>query len=318
VNRNRIDIDSSNRSVRFVRIAIWVVVVSLIVWAAYARYVQGLGWAEWTGFGEYTPPDPNTERAKTLWDVLELLIVPLALALAAWGLNRSEKQTEREIAAEQRKQDLQIEKRRRKQDLEIAAQQRKKDRYIAKERRYDTTLESYFDRMTTLLLDEGLRESEPGDEVRKIARTRTLAVLRRLDGKHRAEVLQFLIDTGLTSGQHFVPPSDEIPPIISLQGAILTSIDLQGAYLRMANLSGADLRKANLRKAYLTGIVLNKADLREADLKEANLRFAVLRGAKLQRADLRGADLQGVDLRGIDLNDTKVYEEDLEKAILEY
>ena len=59
----------------------------------------------------------------------------------------------------------------------------------------DERLEAYFDRMTTLLLDEGLDGAlEKGDrEVRVLAETRVLATLEALDAAHKRQVMLFLV-----------------------------------------------------------------------------------------------------------------------------
>jgi hypothetical protein len=228
------------------------------IWAGYAHFVLGYVWLPYTGF-----------KDKTIWDLLELIIVPAALAFGALWLNHNERKNEREIAAQQRRQDL----------------------VIARERRYDTTLELYFDRMTALMLEESLGESTPYDSVRNIARIRTLAVLRRLDGDHKAEVLQFLCESGLISRD----------PIVDLTGANLKEADLRGATLNEVDLSGVNavevkLNKARLRKANLRGIVMSDSDLSEADLTGADLELARLERVKLRKTTLTDANLYGTNL----------------------
>jgi methionyl-tRNA synthetase len=49
------------------------------------------------GFEEYTPPTPETERAKTLWDLGELCLVPLALGLGATAFAFLQNKREREL-----------------------------------------------------------------------------------------------------------------------------------------------------------------------------------------------------------------------------
>ncbi len=98
---------------------------------------------------------------KYLWDWLELLIIPFVLALGALWLERSERISDRKIAAERRED----------------------DKKIAEDQQREAALQAYIDKMTELLLDKEhpLRKSKPNDEVRVVARTRTLATLRKLD-----------------------------------------------------------------------------------------------------------------------------------------
>jgi uncharacterized protein YjbI with pentapeptide repeats len=118
--------------------------------------------------------------------------------------------------------------------------------------------------MSTLLLEKGLRESAPGAEVRTIARARTIAALRVLDGDRKGALVQFLHESSLIHDDAIVDLSGA-----DLQGANLFLADLHGASLFLANLSGANLCAADLRGADLDGANLGKADLGEALLQNA-------------------------------------------------
>lgn len=267
-----------------------------IVIIAVCGYV--FGW-EWTGL---TKP-----KQRTFWDWLSLLIVPLVLALGGYLFNRSES--------------------RRTQD--VAERQRAADRQIADQRGQDDALQAYLDHIGELLLDKDkpLRHSEEGDEVRTLARARTLTVLRRLDSERKGRVLQFLYESGLIAKDHVV---------LDLKGADLSGAFLFQANLKRSNLSGANLFQANLgganlsgadlsgavlalgtlgttdlSDADLSGAILNRADLNVANLKQTNLSGAYLIGAGLFKADLSEADLTRADLRGAYLRDAHVTEEQL-------
>jgi uncharacterized protein YjbI with pentapeptide repeats len=282
---------------------------------------------KWTGFPKRTP-----------WDWVDLLIVPIVLALGGYLFTRSENRRAQRIAERQR--DV---------DREIAQQQAETDRRIAEQRSQDDTLQAYLDQMGQLLLDKDrpLRESKEGYEVRTLARAWTLTVLTRLDGERKARVVQFLHESGLLAKR--LGPDESATGVVYLTGAnldnanlsqvtlgdarggvILSNANLRGAnlsntYLGGAHLDGADLRKATLRGATLTGADLSKADLRGADLggtniqivgehthlTEANLRgadlgYADLSNAYLGYVDLRDANLRGANLRGAALNGAKL------------
>jgi uncharacterized protein YjbI with pentapeptide repeats len=228
-------------------VAILFVLLAWITWETYRRNNLGLG-------------------EKTYWDWMELLVIPVVLATGAWWLNKSERENEREIAEKNRKE----------------------DREIADERRNQSTLEAYFDRMVELLLEHDLMDNESEREVLStIARTRTLAVLRSLDGRRKGHVVQFLYESGLIGPDRVV---------VNLRGA-----DLRGANLIGANLARANLEHSNIVRAALCGADLSKADLNEADLTEADLTGACLvqtklRGANLRRANLHRARLSKADL----------------------
>ncbi len=173
-----------------------------------------------------------------------------------------------------------------------AAQENLQQQQQAEEQRaQDEALQAYIERMGNLVLDEGLLTSQEDEEVRTLARARTLTILGRVDGARKRSVVQFLYESQLIQKDK---------PIVSLSGADLTDADLSGADLR-----GADLRVAELTDADLSDADLRGADLRVAALRRANLSRAVLFDADLSHARLRGADLSGI--RGVtpeELEDT--------------
>ena len=122
--------------------------------------------------------------------------------------------------------------------------------------------------MAELLLEKGLRNSQPEAEVRKVARTRTVSTLIQLDGKRARTIFVFLGEAQLTEGTD---------PILSFENA-----DLRNAKWSWGDLSGFNLRGADLR-----GADLSRADLRGADLSRADLSGAKLSGAHLSGAELR-------------------------------
>ena len=233
-------------------------------WALYPDAVRILE----TGFAD-----------KTLWDWMDLLIVSVVLTFGVLALNYSQRKNEQAIAKESREQ-----------DRDIAEKNRETDREIARDRQYQTTLETYFDRMADLLLKENLRNSGEGDEVRSIARTRTLAVLRSLDAERVGAVFRFIDDA-------------ELKDVISLKGGNLMEVKWMGADLYGATLSDAFLFGATLSDAFLFGATLSDAHLSWAHLDGAHLDDANLSGALLLRAHLRGADLDKANLDGADLSE---------------
>src|SRR6266699_3359775 len=224
------------------------IIVLFIAFLAFTLAVHWLGW-DWTGFAGYSPPTPQYQHGKTLWDWLQLLFIPILLAIGGYWFNQIQKS----------------------RDESAAAQRDKTEREIAADNQREVALQAYLDKMSELILEKKLRDSAEEDEIRKIARVRTLTVLRRLDPIRKASVIQFLHESGLINKDK---------RIINLRGA-----DLRGAILSRADLSGADL----------SGDDLNGADLSGTDLSGANLSRANLSGADLSETDLIGADLSGAD-----------------------
>lgn len=332
----------------------------------------------WTGFNGYNKVTTTTEipssppkitrteeyqPGKSLWDWMTLFIVPGVLALGAFILNRAQ-QDRADKAAQTDKQ----------RDKEVAERQAELERNSREDNQREAALEAYLDKMSELLLKEHLGElktesKEPTsveqnpevkleyEKVRKIARVRTLTVLRRLDPDRKASVLQFLYESSLI---------DRGKCIIDLSGADLSQVTLSnagliGVNLSGANLSGADLKGANLNNANLGYASINEAeviqnrveevrqeagmagaseseteaaikeaslslseddltdtDLAEVFLRRANLSGADLSGATLGGANLAGANLTGANLTGAWLDGAKLREANLSGAILSH
>ena len=87
-----------------------------------------LNW-DWTGLGTYIPPtkDNNFQRGKTLWDWLQLLIIPLVLAVGALLFNFANSSTEQKIANQRILEDRQIAAQRYKNDQQIALDKQRED-----------------------------------------------------------------------------------------------------------------------------------------------------------------------------------------------
>jgi uncharacterized protein YjbI with pentapeptide repeats len=223
---------------------------AIVVMLAIALAIAGAR-RSWTGF-----------QGKTVWDFLQLLIVPLVLAvIGLW------------FATQQDARQQQFEN-----------QRAEAERKLVQQRAQDEALQAYLDQMNNLLLEHNLRDSEEDSEVRTLARARTLTVLGRLDSERNSAILQFLREAQLISGTD---------PVVRLSKSNLHDADLRGANLNGIHLSEADLRGADLSRANLSEADLSNAFLSNAFLSNADLRGAVLRGAVLSNADLYMANLSG-------------------------
>ena len=224
--------------------------------------------AKWAGFS-----------GKTLWDWLPLLAtlaIPVAIAIGTTWFSAQQSQTSEQACEEQHQTDIQI----------------------ANDQQQENALQAYLDRMSDLLLNDKLGESQLGDEVRNVARSRTLNVLPQLNSTRKGKLVQFLKEASLI---------DKKNVIISLNNADLSDADLSDADLR-----GTDLRGANLSGANLSWIDLSGADLSytyyvssdhaatpymiPTGLSYANLSHANLGNANLSSADLNNANLNNANL----------------------
>ncbi|MEO8954174.1 MAG: pentapeptide repeat-containing protein [Ktedonobacteraceae bacterium] len=254
------------------RVAIGVTAIILVV--VIALILAGY-WFDWTGFNGYNKvtithiisgtnvgTSTRTEEyqpRKALWDWLQLLIIPLVLAIAALLFNLATTRTEQNIAAKRYEQDQKIAAKRYEQDQDIAAKRYEQDQKIALDKQREGLLQIYLDRMSELLLKEKLSSSEAGPEARNVARVRTITILFQLDARRIGYVFAFLRESGLMSTK---PNSS----IVSLNQADLKKINFS-----QADLSRADLIEADLNGAYLNGAYLNGAYLNGAYLSGANL-----------------------------------------------
>lgn len=237
----------------------------------------------WTGLTDAAYPKVDGvefQRGKTLWDWLQLLIIPSVLAGAALLFNAQSTQTQLEITTDNQR---------------------------------EAALQAYIDNMSELLLDGRLRTSEEGSEIRSVARTRTLSTLRQLDGTRKGQVLQFLHESRLIrSPDMIIVLAGADLRDTNLEGADLRGVDLSEADLRGAKFFGAKLRGAKLR-----GADLSEADLQWADLSEANLTGARLAGADLQWAGIFKADLSMTSIQRANLQEAQLSETDLRGADLQ-
>src|SRR5687768_5158643 len=80
---------------RFILFAGILIAAGLILMAILAAYS-----VPWTGFADNDPANSDLVRGKTLWDWMELLIIPMALAIGAFYLERSESTIERKAAVD--------------------------------------------------------------------------------------------------------------------------------------------------------------------------------------------------------------------------
>ena len=215
---------------------------------------------------------------------MELLVIPVFLAGGVFLLNRSEREIEREIAADRQRENV---------------------------------LQSYFDHIAELLLKEKLRTTKRKD-VRDLARIRTLSVLRELDGNRKGLLFRFLKQADLVGKEKCIVSLIEA----DLSNANLSNpnsfyvlksgnLNLDGANMHSANLSHALWSESTFRFANLTSANLSHASLSDVNLSDANLSDANLNCAYLCDAILHNANLSGADLSGADLSYAKVSEKQL-------
>jgi uncharacterized protein YjbI with pentapeptide repeats len=283
-----------------ISVSLWLVVFALIVVGTVIE-VLIFGYLErpgWIGVAD-----------KKFWDYLELLVVPAAVAVGVFLLDRSQRQREQASDRAQREREQQLEDQRRERELEVERQ-----------RGMDAAFQAYLDQMSHLLLEKELRTSQEESEARMLARARTLTVLARLDADRKGSVLRFLYEAGLISKEDPIVNLSGISILGSISGAAdLSGVDLAFIYMGNVDLSGTLLTEADLAFCHLPGADLREADLSyatltDADLSEADLRFTVLTETNLASAILSGANLEGVHLWANDLTEADLSNANLREA----
>ncbi len=229
-------------------VLIVVVVIALIVAVVVSNGTGFNGYIKVSTVHTISGPSAGTvtrteeyQPGKTLWDLLQLLAalaIPVVVGFgAAWFTAQQGKVSARENTDNQR----------------------------------EAALQAYIDKLSELLLKEHLGCELPStkgeltqkeEEVRKIARVRTLTALEQLDGKRKRIILLFLHESELI---------DKDKTIIALNGANLDGADLNAAYLEGANLDGVSLKRTDLTAAYL-----HAASLHGAIIDKAFLDYAIL------------------------------------------
>jgi uncharacterized protein YjbI with pentapeptide repeats len=264
-------------------------VILILILLAFALLL-GVGFLPtWTGLDQQALRD---------WVALFLMALILigGAVLFVWSMRRSEQRVQHELS--------------------LAEWYAQHERELETQRFQEVAFQTYLDRMTELLLEKGLRRSKPGDEVRDIARARTLTTLRGLTGPHKGILLRFLHEADLIKNEGITDLRGANLRGADLNKAKLAGVDLSGADLSGADLSQADLNQADLRGAVMIVANLSGANLNEADLSTANLTEAVMNGTKLSGANLSEADLHGANLEGVDLSRANLLGANLYGAVI--
>lgn len=284
---------------KYVLLGLVILVLLVIILIIYQRFIMGFtDWANWTGFGEYQGKIAKDDRGKTLWDWMELILIPAFLAFGAILINWKIGSVEKERMLDQQS--------------EIA-------------------LQTYINKVTEFLLNQ---QNEPLDEkVLMLARIHTITTLRSLDGVRKGILIQFLYEAGLInrlSGEginlkwaNLTDSQMDYLILLSadLSGSFLINASLKFVFMRGSNLSMTNLSFANLENAYLRGSDLNgaimkKANLKGVDLSDAHLEKVDLTGAKLNNAFLASSYLTDAILTNADFTNVNLIETDLKGAIL--
>lgn len=262
--------------------------IGVVLVILYQRFALGMtAWADWTGLSPITGPVGIARPAKTLWDFVQLLVIPVVLSLGVLYFNQQERKTERRMT---------------------------------EERAQDSALQNYLDRLSDLILSRSLLDEEKSLErsdaspVHQVAQVRTITILRQLNTRRQNIIFQFLRDTNLAAS--LLTNASLLD--INLHDAHIWNINICRSSLIRAKMSGASLYGADLREAKLIDADLSRTNLFSASLKKAllircNLSGANLSGANLSEANLSGVHWDGSNLEGADLTGAFILDSDGKK-----
>src|SRR3989442_8117273 len=111
----------------------------------------------WTGLGPYvSPPHPqgsDFQRGKTLYDWLQLAIIPAALAFGVWWLTRLQQQRDQQLADDRANIEREAAEKRAQTEREAAEKRDQTEREIATDNQHEAALQAYIDNMSALLLE---------------------------------------------------------------------------------------------------------------------------------------------------------------------
>lgn len=210
-----------------------------------------------------------------LWAWMDLLIVPVALAVAAYIFSKLQKENEQRVA-----------ERREEENRLRDDEKQSRDAY----QKFVDSMENYFLNNESQLF----QETHP---IRLMAQAKTKHALSISNKAWRPLFFQFLLDSGLTTA---INGENKIGVGI-LQKADLCLINLDDADLSNADLQQVNLKCSRLRKTILSGVDLSDAKLINAQLQDVNLV-----GSTLLRAKMEGARLYNCDLRNTQLLDSNL------------
>ncbi|CCI22031.1 membrane hypothetical protein [Microcystis aeruginosa PCC 9809] len=269
-------IDNLVENISKILFFLFIFIISFLLWRVFVIISN----FKWSGF-----------QKKSFWDWLQLLIVPLMLALGAFYLNS---------AADFR------------------------DYQIAQERKQQEILTDYFSKMQDLIVEtkkiketSGYKESHPKDqevmllpEFSSTAQALTLSVLEQLDGKRKGKVITYLAESQLiTITVDNNKPSTQ--PEIKLDGANLDDIELGNNGPRnslneneMTIIDQIQIKNANMKRANLSGLRSRHSELRGSYLENASLKNVYFTGSTMTASRFINGQITDVDFTGVDLAKT--------------
>ncbi len=223
-----------------------------------------IGWAicpnnspSWTGFGKQKIID-GYKHSKTLWDWLEIALIPVTIAVGSWYFGNIEKKRENQ-------------------------------------RFQNQIFSNYLELITNLLIEKDFSGSG-NEKFRRIARSHTLKVFREVDGYKKGAILQFLYENELIFSSPIinlngVNISQAELSNICLKDASAKGVHFNHSEITHANLDGADFSGSNFEGSNLSNSTFIGSNLTHASFIKAKLHNCDLTSSNLDGADFNFADI---------------------------
>lgn len=241
---------------------------------------------------------------QSLWAWMDLLIIPVALAVAAYALSKLQKESEQRVAERREEENRQLAERREEENRRRDDEKQSRDTYQS----FVDFVEKFFHNHKGQL--QIFEEDHP---IRSIVQARTTHTLTILNETWRPLYFQFLLVSGLTTGgrQKENATGDESS---SLDNKTIYAGILRNADLRLINLDKVDLFSADLQRVNLERCKLHETVLINVDLSDAKLKDAQLIGVQLTNGILLQAQMEGVNLENCVLKKANLSKSNLSKS----
>lgn len=279
-------------------------------------------------------------RDPTLWDFLELFIIPIILTVGGLLYEGISRKRERDREKEERvleKERRNLEDRRNQEE----AERRDKLRESTDRERYQhANLSEFMDRIEALYGSKGERLFDVDEPTRATARARIKHVLHQADMKRKQYVIDFLLDSKLAlvtderDKKHSLLEGFSLEETdfcgLKMNRFDLTGVNLEGSRFELspdlngvempADLSGACLSTANISKVNFSGALLSDANLSgvrtNAEPNESKENQTFFSHSQMEQCDLSHAQLWNVQFDNVTLIKAKFYATYLHKCTI--
>lgn len=217
--------------------------------------------------------EEGKEKIKTLWDWLDLLIIPASIGLIGWLYKDYEKS---------------------------------KDEKKEQENKYSEILESYFKAISDLITKENLLDINNNNTSKKIARSRTILAIENLDGERKGQVLQFLFELDLIDTNKIDLLGANLANI-QCDGIVLKNLTINGVHFGNSSFENSFLENCKFIACDFSNSTFLGASFQNVDFS-----YSKLNNCNFQYIDLTTLNLEGVELHRANISNSKILQNQLD------